>query len=168
MPDPIDRGRRRSPVDAWQTAVSGIDADAWLQRFRKSSRPHETPEDALAFYTRIFFEAPVAILILTKEYVVADANLAAEQLLKRPVDVLRGKPFQRNVAKSDRRAFTGISAVITGEESRITRPLRLVNAEGNETEAALIASALRDDKGEPEFIMMMFFERGEKVTSDIL
>lgn len=166
--DPFERPSRRTPVDAWETAVAGIDSDAWLRRFRQSSRPHETPNDALAFYSRIFLEAPVAMLIITMDYAVADANLAAQKLLGRPVNTLRGKPFQQNVAKSDRRAFTGIRGVIRDEKSIVTRPLRLVNAGGNETEASLIASAIRDETGEPEFIIMMFFERGKKITEDML
>src|SRR4029078_11537354 len=92
------RGKHAS-VKAWQEAVLGLDSDVWLRSYRRSLKPYATAGDALAFYTRIFDHAPVEIMILGPQFLIADANIKAQKLLQKPLEALRGKPFNRHIAK---------------------------------------------------------------------
>ena len=140
--------------------------DSWLQSYRRSWT-HETSEEALGFYARLFSEAPAAIIVTNPDFVIVDANIAAQQLLHRPITVLKGKPFQRNIAPKDRTAFSVIARQIISEPGRVTRPLLLKSAE-EEVEIALIACALRGDQGQAQSVVMLLLERGENISSDIL
>jgi len=161
-------GTDRAPVDAWEKAAIGLDKDPWLRRFNRSSRFHESPDDALAFYTRIFMEAPLGIVILTPNHSVADLNVAAQRQLQRPLEKIRGKPFVRNVAKSDRHAFMDIMYEIDGNSGKTQRPLRLVDPSGKETELTVIGSAVTQDDGKVEYVMLMLVDSGDNESLDIL
>ena len=141
--------------------------DDWLQVYRRSWA-HESAEEALAFYARLFNEAPAAIIVTTPDFTIVDVNIAAQHLLNRALAVLKGTPFQRNIAAADRTAFSGIARQIISEPGRITRPLLVRTGDDREVEVSLIACALRGDDGEAQSVMMLLLERGENVTSDLL
>jgi PAS domain S-box-containing protein len=168
MPDSPGTGPSRTSVDAWETAETGIDRDPWLRRFRKASRTHETPDDALAFYSRVFLEAPVPIVILGRNHSVADVNVAAQQLVKRSLEKLRGKPFVRIVAKDDRPAFMKLAEDLASDIQKTSRPIRLVDIAGTVIDVAMIASSVRSENGELEFMVLVFLENGVNVSSDYL
>lgn len=142
--------------------------DGWLQAYRRSWT-HETREEALVFYARLFDEAPAAIVVTRPDLVIIDVNIAAQALLQRPLTELKGQPFQRIIGVSDRIAFSTIARQIVSEPERVTRPL-LVKCGGHaeEVEVSLIARALRGDQGEVHSIVMILLERGLNVTSDML
>jgi PAS domain S-box-containing protein len=160
--------RKRAPVKAWEQAVLGLDSDAWLRSYRRSLKPYETAGDALAFYTRIFDHAPVAMMILGADFLIADANIEAQKLLKKTLETLRGKPFNRHIAKEDRAAFAEISHEILRDHGRVTRPLLMTPGEDLTIEVSVTACALRDDEGNTEFIMLLLMDRSDDVTFDIL
>lgn len=160
--------RKRAPAKEWEHAVLGLDSDAWLRSYRRSLKPYETAGDALAFYTRIFDHAPVAMMILGSDFLIADANIEAQKLLRNTLENLRGKPFNRHIAKPDRAAFAEISHEILRDHKRITRPLLLLPDEEMTIEVAVTACALRDDGGKTEFIMLLLMDRSDDVSSDIL
>ena len=141
--------------------------DDWLQVYRRSWA-HESAEEALVFYARLFDQAPAAIVVTQPDFAIIDVNIAAQKLLQRPLAALRGRPFQRNIASADRTAFSGIARQIISEPGRVTRPLLLKTGDDQEVEVSLIACALRGDDGEVQSIMILLLERGENVTSDIL
>ena len=160
--------RKRPSAKSWEEEALGLDSDLWLRSYRKSLKPYETAGDALAFYTRIFNHAPAAMLILGPEFLVADANIEAQKLLRTTLENLRGIPFSRQIARTDRTAFAEISRQILTEHTSVTRPL-LLGEEGHETiEVSATACALRDDDGNPEFIMLLLLDRSDDVTSDML
>ena len=141
--------------------------DLWLEAYRRTWI-HETTEEALGFYARIFDQAPAAMMVTEPSFVITDANIAAQQLLKRPLANLRGKPFQRNIAQADRTAFAAIAHEIISSPGRVTRPLLLKTADDGEVEVSLIACAFRDKNDVPEMVMLLLLERGENISSDIL
>lgn len=141
--------------------------DSWLQAYRRSWT-HETSEEALGFYARLFDEAPAAIIVTDSNFTIIDVNIAAQHLLQRSVTVLKGKSFSRNIAAKDRTAFSVIARQIVSEPDRVTRPLLMKPAGECEVEVSLIACALRDDQQKVERIVMLLLERGDDVTSDIL
>jgi PAS domain S-box-containing protein len=155
-------------VDAWERAETGLDNDPWLRRFQKSSRTHETPDDALDFYSRIFLEAPVPIVILARNHSIADANVTAQQLVKRSLEKLRGKPFVRIVAKDDRPAFIEIARDLASDIQKTSRPIRLVDVSGTIIDVAMIAASVRDANGELEFMVLVFLDNGLNVSADYL
>ena len=141
--------------------------DRWLQAYRRSWT-HETSEEALGFYARLFDEAPAAIIVTDPDFTIIDVNIAAQQLLKRPLTALKGKPFSHNIAPKDRTVFSVIARQIISEPGRVTRPLLMKAASDHDVEVSLIACALRDDKQKAESVVILLLERGEDVTSDIL
>ena len=140
---------------------------SWLQSYRRSWT-HATSEEALGFYSRLFDEAPAAIIVTQPDFVIIDVNVAAQRLLQRPLAEIKGKGFQRIIAANDRTAFSVIASQIISEPGRVTRPLLLKCGDDQEVEVSLIASALRDDNGQPQSIVMILLERGDNVTSDML
>jgi len=168
MPDSPETRSPTAPVDAWERAETGLDNDPWLRRFRRASRTHESPNDALTFYSRIFLEAPLPIVILASNHSVADANVSAQQLVKRSLEKLRGKPFVRMVAKDDRPAFMEIAQDLSSDIQKTSRPIRLINISGTVIDVAMIASSVRDENGELEFMVLVFLENGVNVSSDYL
>jgi PAS domain S-box-containing protein len=141
--------------------------DSWLQAYRRSWT-HETSEEALSFYARLFDEAPAAIIVTNRDFAIIDANIAAQNLLQRRLTVLKGKPFHQNIAPTDRTAFSVIARQIISEPGRVTRPLLLKTGDDRNVEVSLIACALRGEDGEAQSVMILMLERGETVTSDIL
>lgn len=160
--------RKGGSVKSWERAVLGLDSDAWLRSYRRSLKPYESAGDALAFYTRIFDHAPVAIMILGPQFLIADANIEAQKLLRKSLELLRGKPFNRHVAKPDRAAFAEISHEILRDHTRVTRPLLLILGEDQTAEVSATACAIRDDAGNTEFIMLLLIDRSDDVSSDML
>ena len=141
--------------------------DAWLQVYRRAWT-HESVEEALAFYARLFDEAPAAILVTSPDFAIIDANVSAQQLLQRSLSTMKNKPFRLHVAAQDRAVFSAIARQILAEPGRVTRPLLLKSSDDRMVEVSLIACALRDEQGHPQSVVMVLLERGEDVTSDIL
>lgn len=160
--------RKGGAVKAWDRAVLGLDSDAWLRSYQRSLKPDEPAGDALALYTRIFDYAPVAIMILGPQFLITDANIEAQMLLRKNLESLRGYPFNRHVAKSDRAAFAEISHEILRDCTRVTRPLLLVLGEQETAEVSVTACTIRDDEGNTEFIMLLLADRSDDVSSDML
>ena len=129
---------------------------------------HETVEDALAFYSRVFDEAPAAIITTDANFVITDANVTAQKLFQKTLGDLRGKPFIQSVAQADRHFFAAISAEIRLEPGRVTRPLLIRTPDNRESEVSLVACGVRGESGEPEMIIMIILERGENISSDML
>jgi PAS domain S-box-containing protein len=141
--------------------------DLWLEAYRRTWA-HETPEEALAFYARIFDEAPAAIIVTQPNFAISDANVSAQRMLQRSVSALRGKLFHRYVAAADRIAFAAIAKQIISVPGSITRPLLMNSSDDSQVEVSLIACALRDAENNPEMIMLMLLDRGDQISSDIL
>jgi PAS domain-containing protein len=141
--------------------------DMWLDAYRRTWT-HESADEALAFYARVFDEAPAAIVTTDGNFVITDANVSAQQLFQKSLTALKGNPFIQNVARVDRAAFTAIGREITSERGRVTRPLLVRTSQDCDSEVSLVGCALRDERGEPEMVVLILLERGENVSSDIL
>ena len=129
---------------------------------------HENPEDSLVFYARVFDEAPAAMVVTQPNFLVTDANIAAQHLFQRSLNTLKGKPFEHNVAQQDLTAFSAIQREIIETPGQHTRPLLIRTADGRNVEVSMIATAFRDLNENPEFVMLILLERGENISSDIL
>jgi hypothetical protein len=141
--------------------------DMWLETYRRTWA-HETAEEALAFYARIFNEAPAAIVITQPSFAIWDANISAQRMLQRSLPALRGKSFHHYVAAADRTAFGAIAREIVSVPGRVTRPLLVRTSHDRLLEVSLVACALRDADEKPSMIVMMLLERGDDISSDIL
>ena len=129
---------------------------------------HDTPEDALVFYNRLFDEAPAAMVVTQPNFLVTDANIAARHLLQRSLTTLQGRPFEHNVSQQDRTAFSAIQREIIEKPGPHTRPLLLRPADDRNVEVSMIATAFRDSNENADFVMLILLERGENISSDIL
>lgn len=164
-------GKRRgkgSPAEAWKSTDVGLDSDLWLQAYRRHLRPHASPAESDAFYSRIFLESPAATLIVTPEFNIADANIAAQKLFKRTLAELRDFPFVVHVASMDQAGFSVIRTVLKEPEGRVVRPLKLRLHRDIEQDVLLLASAFRNDDGEIEFVQLVLVELGTTVLEDFL
>lgn len=141
--------------------------DLWLEAYRRTWA-HETAEEALSVYARIFDEAPAAIIVTRPDFTISDANVSAQRMLQRSLTTLRGKSFHRCVAAADSTAFAAIAKQIVSVPGSVTRPLLVKSSDDTQVEVALIACAMRDAEGQPEMIVMILLERGEEISSDIL
>ncbi len=59
----------------------GLDTDNWLRAYRKSVRSHPSIESALAYFKRIFDDAPAPFIITNTDLIITDANNAALEML---------------------------------------------------------------------------------------
>jgi PAS domain S-box-containing protein len=125
-------------------------------------------EASLAFYSRLFVDSPLATIVTTAAFEVADANNAAQRLFRRSIAEMRGRKFELSIAGSDRDAFKEIFVELSDATSPISRPLLLKVRDGITAEVIVTASMIRTAEGEPEFALMVFLERGENISSDIL
>ena len=161
------RGSRSSPADAWQSLTGASDADSWLRTYPRVAQHHDNTLKALIFYRRIFDEAPFPLIVTTMDFLIVDANFAAQQLLGRDLRQLTGTPFSTSISRVDRDLFAGLSDLIR-DKRRISRPVSIRAAMEKEIETSLIARAIPDDEGLPEFVLILLNDRSDSVTSDIL
>lgn len=120
------------------------------------------------FYRRIFDDSPAAILVVNPDFVITDANLAAERMFNRDLAHLRGFQLRRFVAHSDQAAFVGIRSDIEDQAGYVTRPLLLRLPDQTEYEVSVTAAVFRNEKREPEFILLTLLERGTGISEDML
>ena len=171
---------RCTPVFQWgqepgdKARLAGISSvfyvlamNLFFERHRRAWT-HETAEDALVFFSRLFDEAPAAMVVAQPNFLVTDANIAAQQLFQRPLSTLKGKPFEHNVAEQDLAAFSAIQREIIDTPGRHTRPLLIRTGDDRNVEVSMIAAAFRDRNDKPEYVMLILLERGENISSDIL
>ena len=74
----------------------------------------------------------------------------------------------RNVAKPDRSAFLDILYEIGGNSRKTQRPLRLVDRNGRENEVTIIGSAVTNEEGTLEYLMLILVDSGDNESLDIL
>jgi PAS domain S-box-containing protein len=159
---------RPMPVERWKTSVTGVKNDAWDEIHRRSIRDYGDPQQSLAFYLRLFVESPIAMIVTTPHLEVADANTAAQRLFQRSLTQMRGRQFELSVANTERDVFKEILLELRDATSPVSRPLLLKIRDDVTVEAIVTASMIRTQEGEPEFTIMVFLERGENISSDIL
>ena len=146
----------------------GLDTDNWLRAYRKSVRSHPSIESALAYFKRIFDDAPAPYLITNLNLVVTDANNAAQQMLRRPLAILKEKPLLVIVAREDRRALRGMASELVGGQAGIVRPLRIQPYRRDALDIVVSASVCRDGNAVPVCIFWIFLHALERLNEDLL
>jgi PAS domain S-box-containing protein len=125
-------------------------------------------ENQDGFFRRIFQESPAAILVVTLDFQITDANLAAQRMFKRGLRDLRDSALRQFVAHSDQVAFKGIRTDIEDQNGCAARPLLLRLPDETECEVSLTAAVFRDDGGDSQFILMTLLEGGKSISEDML
>lgn len=97
--------------------------DAWLARYERLERHHEGHDDDLAYFKRIFDEAPAAYVVTRATHLIVDANSAAQRMFNWPLDQLRGKPLNLFVSTSGRHIFRTLVRDIEAAADSVVRPL---------------------------------------------
>ena len=146
----------------------GLDTDNWLRAYRRSVRSHPSIESALAYFKRIFDDAPAPYLITNLNLVVTDANNAAQQMLRRSLVILKEKPLLVIVAREDRRALRGMASELVSGQAGIIRPLRIQPYRRGSVDIVVSASVCRDGNSVPECIFWIFLHPLERLNEDIL
>ena len=146
----------------------GLDTDNWLRAYRRSVRSHPSIESALAYFKRIFDDAPAPYLITNLNLVVTDANNAAQQMLRRSLVILKEKPLLVIVAREDRRALRGMASELVSGQAGIIRPLRIQPYRRESVDIVVSASVCRDGNSVPECIFWIFLHPLERLNEDIL
>ena len=170
MPRP-PRNAQADPVRGHASAEQedfGLDTDNWLRAYRKSVRSHPSIESALAYFKRIFDDAPAPYLITNLNLVVTDANNAAQHMLRRPLAILKEKPLLVIVARDDRRALRGMASELVSGQDGIVRPLRIQPYRRDALDIVVSASVGRDGNAVPECIFWIFLHPLERLNEDLL
>jgi PAS domain-containing protein len=122
-------------------------------------RARSETELALQRYIEIFDFSPIGYTTLKGDHVIADVNLAASQILRRPRAVLNGTPFVRLVAFPDRPALEALIASARSSGEKKTCDLHLLRDGGEVFPARL--STIPLVRSEPT-LLIAFEEPGSQ------
>jgi len=162
-----DKPKRRA-VDRWKSSPTEGNETVWEGAQRRSTRDYGTADESAEFYRRLFVESPVAMVITNPDFEISDINEAGQRLLHFSLRQMRGRQFQLSVADNDRDAWSEICLELRDARSAFSRPLLLNVGEGLVSEVIVTAAMIRGASGEPELAVLVFLERGENFSSDIL
>lgn len=146
----------------------GLDSDNWLRAYRKSLRSHPSIESALAYFKRIFDDAPAPYLVTNLDLVITDANVAAQRMLRRSLLILREKPLLVIVAREDRPALRVIASDLLHSQKQITRPLRIQPFKDQPLDIVVSARVCCDQENVPECVFWIFLHPLESLNEDLL
>jgi len=133
-----------------------LKTDAWLARYVGLERHHEGHNNHLAYFKRIFDEAPAAYVVTGATHLIVDANGAAQRMFNRPLDQLRGKPLNLFVSTSDRQIFRTLITDIEAADDTVVRPLSIGPDREMDKDVIFSARAMRGPDGNVEGIYWLF------------
>jgi len=133
-----------------------LKTDAWLGRYERLERHHQGHDDDLAYFKRIFDDAPAAYVVTGAAHLIVDANGAAQRMFNRPLDQLRGKPLNLFVSTSDRHIFRTLITDIEAADDTVVRPLSIGPDREMGKDVIFCARAMRGPDGNVEGIYWLF------------
>lgn len=142
--------------------------DSWVLQYERHGRLHGSVDEALAYFQRIFDDAPAPYLITNPQLLITDANAAAQRMLNRSIENMHGKPLYLFVSPSERQVFRTMARAIIDAGDSLVRPLCIQPDGSAETDVIFSARVVRGADNEVDCIFWLFVHSITPEGSDLL